>query len=124
MSRLQKVFLVLACVFFAATIYSLFFLKILFIIIFLVLHSICLYVFCYLCFTDQMDKAVTVSKVSFGDYTFGKNDAKKAGVEMPDFDDGEEHKVPAGNREISNAATAQIVVTLYSVYEMDKPNVD
>ena len=59
MSRLQKVFLVLACVFFAATIYSLFFLKILFIIIFLVLHSICLYVFCYLCFTDQMDKAVT-----------------------------------------------------------------
>ena len=78
----------------------------------------------YLEAVKKMDKAVTVSKVTFGDYTFGKNDAKKAGVEMPDSDDGEEHKVDAGGKQISNAVPTQIVVTLYSVYEMDKPNVD
>ena len=29
-----------------------------------------------------------------------------------------------GDKTISNAQTAQIVITLYSVYEMDEPNVD
>ena len=78
----------------------------------------------YLEAIKKLDKAVTVSKVNFGDYTFGKDEAKKAGVELPDSDDGEEHKVDAGGKQISNAVPTQIVVTLYSVYEMDKPNVD
>ena len=61
MFKLQRVFLVGACVFFAATIYSLFFLKLIFIVIFLLLHSICLYAFCYMCYSDQVDKAQSLN---------------------------------------------------------------
>ncbi len=59
MSKLQKFFLIFACVFFIATIYSLFFLKPVFIIIFFTLHSLCLFSFCYVCYSDQMDKVIS-----------------------------------------------------------------
>lgn len=60
MSRLQRVFLIGSCLFFAATIYSLFFLKLIFIIVFFVLHSLCIFSFCYTCYTDQRDKALSL----------------------------------------------------------------
>ena len=60
MSKLQKVFLIGACLLFVATVYSLFFLKPLFIIIFFVLHSLCLFSFCYVCYSDQMDKELSL----------------------------------------------------------------
>ena len=60
MSRLQRVFLIGACILFAATIYSLFFLKPVFIIIFMLLHSMCLFSFCYMCYSDQTDKELSL----------------------------------------------------------------
>ena len=60
MSRLQKVYLIGACIFFAAAIYSLFFLKIVFIIAFFTLHSLCLFSFCYICYSDQVDKDLSL----------------------------------------------------------------
>lgn len=60
MSGLQRVFLIGSCLLFAATIYSLFFLKLIFIIIFFVLHSLCIFAFCYSCYTDQADKALSL----------------------------------------------------------------
>ena len=49
-----------SCVFFAATIYSMFFLKLIFIIICFTLHSIFLLLFCYVCYSDQMDKEISL----------------------------------------------------------------
>ena len=60
MSGRQKVFLIGSCVFFAATIYSMFFLKLIFIIICFTLHSIFLLLFCYVCYSDQMDKEISL----------------------------------------------------------------
>ncbi|MBQ9871322.1 MAG: HAMP domain-containing histidine kinase [Eubacterium sp.] len=60
MSRLQRVFLIGSCILFAATIYSLFFLNLVFIIIFFVLHSLCIFSFCYVCYTDQTDKEMSL----------------------------------------------------------------
>ena len=60
MSRSQKFFLIGSCIFFAATIYSLFFLKLVFIIIFLLLHCLCLYAFSYVCFSDQLDRDLSL----------------------------------------------------------------
>ncbi|MCR5236191.1 MAG: hypothetical protein K6E34_03175 [Lachnospiraceae bacterium] len=52
MSRLQKVLLALSCIFFAATIYSLFYFEIYLIILFFLLHSLCLIFFAYRTFSD------------------------------------------------------------------------
>ena len=52
MSRLQKVLLALSCIFFAATIYSLFYFEIYLIILFFLLHSLCLIIFAYRTFSD------------------------------------------------------------------------
>ncbi|MBR5682468.1 MAG: hypothetical protein IKW96_04180 [Ruminococcus sp.] len=79
----------------------------------------------YLEAIKQFDKSITVKSVKLGDYSFGKNDAKKANVEAPDPMDEEERKIDiGGDKTISNATPAQIIITLYSVYEMDTPNVD
>ena len=69
-------------------------------------------------------KAINVSSISLGDFTFGKQAAKEANTEMPDSPDGEEVKIDVGGKEISNATQAQIVISIYSVYEMDQPNLD
>lgn len=52
MSRLQKVLLALSCILFAATIYSLFYFEIYLIILFFLLHSLCLIFFSYQTFSD------------------------------------------------------------------------
>ena len=52
MSNIQKALLVASCVFFAGSIYSLFYFEIYLIILFLLLHSICLLSFTYLTFTN------------------------------------------------------------------------
>ncbi len=52
MSKLQKVLLALSCIFFAATIYSLFYFEIYLIILFFLLHSLCLIFFAYRTFSD------------------------------------------------------------------------
>ncbi len=59
MSKLQRVFLIASCILFVATIYSLFFLRPVFIILFFVFHSITIFSFCYQCYSDQADKAVS-----------------------------------------------------------------
>ena len=71
----------------------------------------------------KFDKALTVKRVTLGDYSFGQNAAKSAGGEIPD-DSDEVQEFQVGGATISNATQAQIIVTLYSVYEMDTPNVD
>jgi len=60
MSGLQRVFLISACILFAATIYSLFFLNLVFIIVFFLLHSLCLFSFCFVCYSDQVDKELSL----------------------------------------------------------------
>ncbi|MBQ7584245.1 MAG: hypothetical protein IJT24_06500 [Lachnospiraceae bacterium] len=52
MSRFQKVLLAASCILFAAAIYSLFYFEIYLIILFLLLHSLCLIAFSYRTFTD------------------------------------------------------------------------
>jgi len=79
----------------------------------------------YLEAIKKFDKAVIINSVNIEDYSFGKNAAKKAGVELPDSKDGEEISVPIGdNKEVKNVSNAQIVITIYSVIEMEEPNVE
>ena len=61
MYKLQRLFLIGSCIFFAATIYSMFCLSLVFIIVFFVLHSLCLFSFCYICYSDQVDKALSLN---------------------------------------------------------------
>ena len=70
------------------------------------------------------DKALVINSVNLSDYTFGKDAAKQAGVELPDAPDGAEVTVQAGENQIKNTSDAQIVVTLYSVIEMEEPDVE
>ena len=72
----------------------------------------------------NFDKTINVKSVTLTDYTFGKDAAKAAGMDWSDDDSDEENTVEVGGNKISNATTAQFVITLYSVYEMDQPNVD
>ena len=79
----------------------------------------------YLNAIKKFDKALTVKSVSIPDASFGKNTLKDNGVNDWDGLNSEEvETMPVGDKTISNAQTAQIVITLYSVYEMDEPNVD
>ena len=70
------------------------------------------------------DKAIIINSVNISDYTFGKDSAKKAGVELPESKDGEEVSVQAGNKVIKNTSEAKIVLTLFSVIEMEEPDVE
>ena len=79
----------------------------------------------YLKAIKELDKALTVKSVSMGDASFGRNAVKAAG--MGDWDgpnSEDEQTIQVGDKTITNTQTAQIVITLYSVYEMDEPNVD
>lgn len=83
------------------------------------------HIWAYLDAIKQFDKSITIKKVQIGDYSFGADGAKSANVAAPDPMADEEQKIDIGNNKtVSNATTAQIIVTLYSVYEMDTPNVD
>ncbi len=52
MSRIQKILLVVSCILFVATLYSFFYLEVYYIILFLVLHSLCLFGFAYISFSE------------------------------------------------------------------------
>jgi len=78
----------------------------------------------YLEAMKNFDKAVVINSVTLSDYTFGKNAAKNAGVELPESKDGEEVSVQAGDKVIKNTSDAQIVLSLYSVIEMEEPDVE
>ena len=75
MSNIQKVLLAASCIFFAATIYSLFYFQIYLIILFFLIHSLCLLFFTYMTFSDA-------SK----DVRFLETYHQDVGVEMADKD--------------------------------------
>ena len=75
MSRLQRVFLIGSCMLFAATIYSLFFLDLIYIMVFFVLHCLCIFSFCFLCYSDQAGKVESLSALN-----------QEVGQEMADKD--------------------------------------
>lgn len=73
----------------------------------------------------NIDDAVVINSVTIGDYSFGADSARKAGLNLPDSpEDGSEVSVPTEKGEIKNTSDAQVVLTLYSVIEMEEPNVD
>ncbi len=78
----------------------------------------------YLEALKNFDKNLVVNSVSIGDYTFGKSEAEKANITLPETENGEEFSVRVGDQEIKNTSTTTIIVTLYSVYEMSKPDVE
>lgn len=78
----------------------------------------------YLQKLKEFEKAESVDSVRIDDYSFGQNSAENAHVNLPESKDGEIVKVPSGDGEITNASDATIVITLYSVYNMEEPNVD
>lgn len=83
-------------------------------------------IFNYLQKLKEFENAENVVSVQITDYTFGQDAAKGAKVSLPDDKETEDVvKVTVdGNGEISNASDATIVITLYSVYNMEKPNTD
>ena len=72
----------------------------------------------------EFDKAIMVNSLNFSDYTFGEKAAKENNVALPESHEGEEVSVQAGDKTITNKSEATFVITLYSVYEMEKPEVD
>ena len=81
-------------------------------------------VFDYLEALKKFDKSVVINQVSISDYSFGQEKAKAANVTLPESKEGEEVTVDAGGQKISNTSDVRITITLYSVYEMAKPDVD
>ena len=83
-------------------------------------------VWAYLAALEKFDKTLTVNTVTMTDGSFGKNEAEALNVSLPDSKDADEETiVEAGEgKKISNATDVKIIVTLFSVYEMAKPNVE
>ena len=82
-------------------------------------------VWAYLEELKKFDKTANINSVIMDDYTFGQDAAKAANASLPDSKDSDEEvTIEADNKKISNATDVKIIVTLYSVYEMSKPNVD
>ncbi|MCR5748233.1 MAG: hypothetical protein K6G03_11045 [Lachnospiraceae bacterium] len=59
MSRVQKILLAGACVFFAATVYGIFYLDLYFIFLFLLIHSFCIFGFAYNTFSNVSHEEVS-----------------------------------------------------------------
>lgn len=80
----------------------------------------------YLKALKEFDKALTISSVNFNDYSFGKDAAEAANVQLPENGDEDEGvAVETGKGEtITDKSDVQIVITLYSVYDMAKPDVE
>lgn len=83
----------------------------------------------YLKALENFDKAAYVNSVGFSDYSFGKDAAEQANVSLPEAKEGEDN--PEGNsvqtgdgHTITDKSDVRIVITLYSVYNMVKPDVD
>lgn len=82
-------------------------------------------IFDYLEKLKEFEKAENVVSVDISDYSFGKDEADLNHVSLPEGKEDEIVKVDAGEgKQITNASTANIVITLYSVYNMEEPNVD
>ena len=82
-------------------------------------------IFDYLEKLKNFEKAENVVSVDISDYSFGKDEADANHVSLPEGKEDEIVKVAGGDgKEIANASTANIVITLYSVYSMEEPNVD
>lgn len=82
-------------------------------------------VWAYLEELKKFDKTASIDSINMTDYSFGQDDAKAAGISLPDSKDSDEEvTVEANGKKISNATDVKIVVTLYSVFDMTKPNVD
>lgn len=81
-------------------------------------------VFDYLEALKKFDKTVVVNSVNIADYSFGKDAATQKNVTLPESKDGEEVSVEAEGEKITNTSEVKITITLYSVYEMPKPDVD
>ena len=79
----------------------------------------------YLEAIKKIDSAVVINSVNISDFTFGKDAAKKAGTQMPDSpEDGAEVSVQVEGKEIKNTSDVQIVISIYSVIEMEEPDVE
>lgn len=80
----------------------------------------------YLKALKEFDKALTVNSVNFVDYSFGKDSAEAANVNFPENgNDDEGNTIDLGDgKTITDKSDVQIVITLYSVYEMAKPDVE
>lgn len=79
----------------------------------------------YLQALKEFDKNILVNSVNISDYSFGKDEAEKANVSYPESNDGQTVTIDLGEgNEITNTSDVKIVVTLYSVFEMPKPDVE
>jgi hypothetical protein len=77
----------------------------------------------YLEALKKFDKYVQVNSVNISDYTFGKKAAEEANVSYPESEEETTFTVGEGT-EMKNTSDVKIVVTLYSVFEMPKPDVE
>ena len=77
----------------------------------------------YLEALKKFDKYVQVNSVNISDYTFGKKAAEDANVSYPESEEETTFTVGEGT-EMKNTSDVRIVVTLYSVFEMPKPDVE
>lgn len=78
----------------------------------------------YLKAIKDYDKAILINSVNIADYSFGEDAAEAANVSLPDSPEGEVVEVQVGEQKISNTSTVNLVITLFSVYEMEEPNVE
>ena len=82
-------------------------------------------VYNYLQKLKEFENAANIASVTITDYSFGQDSAKRAGASLPeDSEDVVKITAGEGNQEISNTSDVTIVITLYSVYNMEKPNTD
>lgn len=77
----------------------------------------------YLDTLKKFDKHVQVNSINISDYTFGKKAAEDANASYPESEEETTFTVGEG-KEMKNTSDVKIIVTLYSVFEMPKPDVD
>ena len=108
MYKLQRLFLIGSCIFFAATIYSMFCLSLVFIIVFFVLHSLCLFSFCYICYSDQVDKALSLNTYH-----------QEVGIEIAEKDKGLQEPIAQGGTNVSGGQKQRISIAIALVRKPD-----
>lgn len=79
----------------------------------------------YLEALKNFDKAANVNSVNIADYSFGKDAAEQANVQLPESEGGEGAEVQTSEGVvITDKSDVQLVITLYSVVDMPKPDVE
>ena len=81
------------------------------------------HIYDYLKKIKEFDKTAIIDSVVISDYTFGQDAAKAANASLPESKD-DIVEIEVNGTKITNASDAQIVISLYSVYEMEEPNVE